>query len=90
MVCSKCEAKLSRLVVAEKKWGSGIASGVSSAAPTGAQQARSAFSPCRACKAHNVHLPGAAYCQRCAYTNAICACCGTKMLDTSAYKMSSK
>ncbi|KAI9011027.1 microtubule-associated protein CRIPT-domain-containing protein [Gaertneriomyces semiglobifer] len=44
---------------------------------------------CRVCK-QTVHQAGRKYCQGCAYKNGICAMCGTKILDTSGYKMASK
>lgn len=75
MVCAACETKLSKLVTTR--------GGGGTAAP------RATFLPCRACKA-SVHLPGAAYCQGCSYRNGICAYCGTRVLNTAGYRMSSK
>ena len=99
MVCAKCEAKLPRLAVQDKhKWAAGgKPAGSSSSAsssgpmkkPAGSSSGASIGKPCRVCKS-NVHLAGAHYCQGCAYKNGICAMCGTKVLDTSSYKMSSK
>ena len=93
MVCAKCEAKLATLVVADK-WKPGAQPRPAASGPL-----RSAGSklgappapprPCRACKS-SVHLAGAHYCQSCAYKNGICAMCGTRVLDTTAYKMSSR
>jgi cysteine-rich PDZ-binding protein len=103
MVCGKCEAKLARPVVADKhKWdaaagASGSGAGVkrTSGPMRGGllggpkRPGVSVGAPCRLCKG-NVHLAGAHYCNTCAYKNGICSMCGTKVLDTSAYKMSNK
>ena len=102
MVCAKCEAKLPKLVVGDK-WKGGAGSkqpGAPSSASgpmrggkvgvPGKLGAAPAISrPCRLCKG-NVHLAQAHYCQACAYKNGICAMCGTRVLDTTSYKMSSK
>lgn len=43
---------------------------------------------CKVCKSN---LPqNYAYCQACAYRNGLCAMCGKKILDTTAYKQSAK
>ena len=91
MVCAKCEAKLPKLVVADK-WKH--AATKSSSGPVRGGAARrvappAAPRPCRACKG-GIHLAGASYCQSCAYKNGICAMCGTRVLAIDAYKMSSR
>ena len=98
MVCSKCEAKLSKLIVKDtwkaggpadpkrKTSSSGPIKTTLSSASGGAPA--SGLRPCRVCK-QRTHLAGAFYCQQCAYRNGICAMCGTKVLDTTAYKQSS-
>lgn len=89
MVCAKCEAKLPKLAVADK-WKAGAGGAPASAAAVRAPGAPPPVArPCRACKS-NVHLVGAYYCQACSYKNGICAMCGTRVLDVSSYKMSSR
>jgi hypothetical protein len=106
MVCSKCEAKLPKLCVGDKwrdaksmaarKTTSATSGPIKTAKSSGADTASGAgggpalgLRPCRLCKA-KVHLEGAWYCHQCAYKNGICAMCGTRVLDTSSYKMSSR
>jgi hypothetical protein len=95
MVCSKCEAKIKTLAVPDK-WkaggaagGAGGSSGPIRAKPTREPGALGFARSCRICKA-KVHQDTYHYCQACAYKKGICAMCGTKVLDTSGYKMSSK
>ena len=104
MVCAKCEAKLPKLIVADK-WkagaidarkttsassgGSGSIGGVGVGAAGGGGGPAMTLRPCRLCKA-KVHLEGAHYCQPCAYKNGICAMCGARVLATAGYTMSSR
>ncbi|CCJ30633.1 unnamed protein product [Pneumocystis jirovecii] len=44
---------------------------------------------CSVCKQRTHHL-GAKYCPSCAYKQGKCSICGKKILDTSAYKQSSR
>ncbi|KAI8391389.1 cysteine-rich PDZ-binding protein-like protein [Radiomyces spectabilis] len=99
MVCKKCEKKLTALA-APDKWKEG-----SNNTKTGTEgrklnqnkllskSAKLRFSPyetkCKLCKT-KVHQDKANYCQACAYKKGICAMCGKQVLDTSAYKQSSK
>ncbi len=91
MVCAKCEARLPKLVVADKWKQPGKSSGPvrGSGGKLAGAAAPTAPRACRACKS-GVHLAGAHYCQACAYKNGICAMCGARVLNTDAYKMSSR
>ncbi|KAK4519648.1 uncharacterized protein ATC70_009885 [Mucor velutinosus] len=100
MVCKKCEKKLTTLA-APDKWKEGSKNAVAGSSGRKLNQnkllSRSAkikFDPldvrkCRLCKT-KVHQDKAHYCQDCAYKKGICAMCGKQVLDTSAYKQSSK
>lgn len=84
MVCAKCESKVASLAVADK-WRAGEVAG----RKPGGGGATGAMHTCRACKAV-IHMPGANYCQQCAYRNGICAMCGVRVLDTALYQMSGR
>ncbi|KAG7401568.1 hypothetical protein PHYBOEH_000626 [Phytophthora boehmeriae] len=99
MVCSKCEEKLSKLVVPDK-WKDGarnVTGGKDGGRAVGndrslTRKSRSTrFSPvvrtCRLCKSSTA--PKAYYCNQCAYKKGICSMCGKKVLNTTEFKMSS-
>ncbi|DBA81915.1 hypothetical protein WJX79_003482 [Trebouxia sp. C0005] len=95
MVCSKCEKKLSKVIVPDK-WKEG-ASNVTEGGGrkvnenkllSKKQRWQPYASRCKTCKA-TLHQD-ALYCQGCAYQKGICAMCGKQILDTSNYKQSAK
>nr|CCA18627.1 conserved unknown protein putative [Albugo laibachii Nc14] len=99
MVCEKCEAKLTTLIVPDK-WKDGarnVTGGKDGGRAVGTnklvekKRISNRFSPmerrCRICRSkigQNAH-----YCNQCAYQKGICSMCGRKMLDISQYNMSS-
>ena len=98
MVCSKCQAKLGKVITPDP-WKAGARntteSGHRRVNENKALTARKArhspyavsFAKCRLCNA-KLHQPGSVYCQDCAYQKAICAMCGKKLLSTAVYKQS--
>ncbi|KAI8079082.1 PDZ-binding protein [Gilbertella persicaria] len=100
MVCKKCEKKLTTLATPDK-WKDGAKNVVPGSSGRKLNQnkllSRSAkirFDPlqankCRICK-NKLHQDKAHYCQECAYKKGICSMCGKQVLDTTAYKQTSK
>ncbi|KAJ3392530.1 hypothetical protein HDU84_004015 [Entophlyctis sp. JEL0112] len=101
MVCTKCEAKLAKLITpAVGAWKDKAAgkdrdkAGPSSGkVPSIYKKNQNKFAPyenkCKLCKSR-VHQEKAHYCQGCSYKNGICAMCGVKILDTRMYNQNAK
>ncbi|QSL64763.1 hypothetical protein MERGE_002065 [Pneumocystis wakefieldiae] len=105
MVCSECEKKGISLATPSVKKKSEIYMGSEMAkiAATSERKigenkllsnsAKKRYDPygvgCKTCKQRTHHL-GAKYCPGCAYKQGRCSICGKKIMDTSAYKQSSR
>lgn len=84
MVCSKCEAKLSKVVCAEKWKANQEGVGTSSGRKINENKALSAkkrwqpyAAKCTLCK--SPLQPDYKYCQKCAYVKGVCAMCGKQV-----------
>ncbi|KAH9099916.1 hypothetical protein Ae201684P_018924 [Aphanomyces euteiches] len=95
MVCDKCEAKLSKVIVPDV-WKDGARntnggkSGGKKIAGNALLGKKNRFTPMsRSCRICNTKVAqDAHYCQDCSYKKGICAMCGRKIANTKSYNMS--
>lgn len=93
MVCTKCENKLSKVIVPDK-WKAGARNTTEGGGRKLNQNKllskKKGWTPvnskCKVCKS-TLHQE-AKYCQGCAYQKGICAMCGRQILDVAGYKQS--